>query len=161
MLNEINLDNRWRRLIGLDEPDMHMKDIEVLLRGFAMLIDKEKYSGSMARFLNTFSKNAKNFSEETINYLKSLFESFLVKCIPLGTNPFTLKTRKFNISMYEAVFVALCSECYENKNLDVKDIDIDKLRILKSDKEFVISTEKETGRKTNVENRLKRVMDVL
>jgi uncharacterized protein with ParB-like and HNH nuclease domain len=161
MLNEINLDERWRRIIGVDEPDMHMKDIEILLRGFAMLIERPTYGGSMARFLNNFSKSAKEFPKEKICFLKDLFESFLIKSAPLGLNPFTLKTKKFNISMYESVFVALCSESYKNNNIDVKSISLDRLRHLKNDKDFIEATEKETGRKINVDKRLSRAMEVL
>jgi len=31
MLYRINLDTRWRRLVGSPEPDLHMKDVEILL----------------------------------------------------------------------------------------------------------------------------------
>ncbi len=38
MLYRVNTNKSWRRLTGLMEPDLHMKDIEFLLRGFAMLV---------------------------------------------------------------------------------------------------------------------------
>jgi len=128
MLNRANLDFRWRKLIGLEEPDMHMKDIEIMLRGFSMLIDREKYKGSMARFLNSYSKKAQGYSEDEVSYLENLFKAFLDKCSILGHNPFTLKTKKFNISMYESVFVALCDTGYRKHNLEVKNIDLSQLR---------------------------------
>jgi uncharacterized protein with ParB-like and HNH nuclease domain len=36
MLYRINLDSRWRTIVGLEDPDLHMKDTEILLRSFAM-----------------------------------------------------------------------------------------------------------------------------
>ena len=161
MLNRANLDFRWRKLIGLEEPDMHMKDIEIMLRGFSMLIDREKYKGSMARFLNSYSKKAQGYSEDEVSYLENLFKAFLDKCSILGHNPFTLKTKKFNISMYESVFVALCDTGYRKHNLEVKNIDLSQLRFLKNDKEFIEATERETGRKINVEKRLSRTMEAI
>jgi len=159
MLNKINLHPSWRMLIGLNEPDMHMKDIEIMLRGFAMLIDREIYSGSMARFLNSFSKKAQDYPENEVSYLENLFKAFLDKCSVLGENPFTLKTKKFNISMYESIFVALCDEGYKNRNLEVKSVELTQLQFLKNDKDFIEATERETGRKINVEKRLARTME--
>ena len=56
MLYRVNQDKRWRSLLQDEEPDIHMKDIEVLLRGFAMLIEGRKYAPSLVRFLNVQTK---------------------------------------------------------------------------------------------------------
>ena len=39
-LYRLNSLSGWRKLLRSEESDLHMKDIEILLRGFAMLIDK-------------------------------------------------------------------------------------------------------------------------
>src|SRR5262249_20920380 len=54
-----------------------MKDMEVILRGFAMLIDGENYAPSMVKFLNRFSRKCENNSEDQNQYLEGLFVSFL------------------------------------------------------------------------------------
>ena len=59
MLYDMNTEGTWRSLLGSTEPDLHLKDIEVLLRGFAMLVDEPTYAPSMLRFLNRFSKKCK------------------------------------------------------------------------------------------------------
>ncbi len=38
MLYRVNTDDRWRLILHSPEPDLHMKDIEILLLGFAILI---------------------------------------------------------------------------------------------------------------------------
>ena len=38
MLHRINLLPSWRRFLQVTDPDLHMKDVEILLRGFAMLM---------------------------------------------------------------------------------------------------------------------------
>ena len=60
MLYRVNLNKRWRELTNSSDPDIHMKDIEVLLRGLAMLITGDSYSPSLVRFLNQFSKKCEN-----------------------------------------------------------------------------------------------------
>ena len=59
MLSRVNINNKWRRIIGITEPDIHMKDVEIMLRGFAMLIDGDKYKPSMMKFLNGFARDTK------------------------------------------------------------------------------------------------------
>ena len=44
MLYRVNTTPQWRRLLRTPEPDLHMKDIEILMRGFAMLIDGPNYT---------------------------------------------------------------------------------------------------------------------
>ena len=56
LLYEINKKGPWRKLLARPEPDLHMKDIEILLRGFAVLIEGANYAPSMVKFLNQSNK---------------------------------------------------------------------------------------------------------
>jgi uncharacterized protein with ParB-like and HNH nuclease domain len=47
MLYRLNVKSGWRKILGTQEPDLHMKDVEILLRGFAMLIDGDNYAPSL------------------------------------------------------------------------------------------------------------------
>ena len=81
MLNRINTERpEWRRLLGSPAPDLNMKDIEILLRGFAMLVDGANYKPSMVRFLNRFSTKCRKQDAEENAYLEILFMSFLGAC---------------------------------------------------------------------------------
>jgi len=62
MLYQANSKPTWRYILANEEPDVHMKDVEILLRGFAMLIDAENYSPSMVRFLNQFSRKCRRMN---------------------------------------------------------------------------------------------------
>jgi len=161
MLKRINLDSKWRKLIGQADPDMQMKDIEIVLRGYAMLICGNKYKPTMTRFLNSFSKRAKKMPATDIEYFENMFYSFLEKITPLGDKAFISKQGKFNIAMYEAIFSAVCKTPYENKNFDVKDIDPSKFRNLKDNTAFVDLTQSHTTNKTKVETRLKMARESL
>jgi hypothetical protein len=154
MLKRINLDSKWRKLIGQADPDMQMKDIEIVLRGYAMLICGNKYKPTMTRFLNSFSKRAKKMPANDIDYFENLFYSFLEKIAPLGDKAFISKKGKFNIAMYEAIFSAVCKKPYENRNFNVEDIDPDKFWNLKENTTFVDLTQSHTTNKIKVEKRL-------
>ena len=161
MLYSINLDQRWRRLIGTSEPDIHMKDVEILLRGFAMLKNGDNYKPSMTKFLNKFSNDAKTFSGEDIDYLKSLFHSFLVSCQNLNELAFMGKTNRINISMYESIFNAVCRTEHREKPPYIVYLNDERLNLLKNDDEFLKATQKDTASKSNVNIRLERAKQVL
>ncbi len=68
MLYRVNQDKRWRSILQDEEPDIHMKDIEILLRGLAMLIEGDKYSPSLVRFLNQFSRKSETNTKDQNDY---------------------------------------------------------------------------------------------
>ncbi|AFY95722.1 GmrSD restriction endonuclease domain-containing protein [Chamaesiphon minutus] len=162
MLYRLNTLPEWRKIIGVEEPDLNMKDIEILLRGFAMLMKKEEYQSSMVRFLNSFSKECKRLKDEQIKYLEELFKSFLATCSELPDRSFQLKTtNKFNISVFEAVFFAQCRRSFESKKLAEGKIDYEKLEKLKNDSGFIDAIRSQTTSKENVTKRLERATRIL
>ncbi len=161
MLYRINLDGGWRRLIGVPDPDIHMKDVEMLLRGFAMLINGSNYKPSMTKYLNKFSNDVKTLSLSDIKYLEELFNSFLGSCQNLTENAFMGKSNRINISMYESIFTAVCKAAYDNKSLDIPPIDEERLNLLKNDEEFKNAALSGTASKPNVETRLRKSQEIL
>src|SRR5262249_42178420 len=137
LLYRLNGDPRWRLLLGISEPDLHMKDVEVLLRGFAMLVEGDKYAPSMVKFLNNFSRKSKATTPEQNGYLDQLFSAFLDSCESLGERPFHgRKTSKFNISLFEAVFASHCSAAFGRRDFNVQPFDNISFETLKDDPEF-------------------------
>ncbi len=161
MLYRINLTDGWRAILGLREPDLHMKDIEILLRSFAMLLSGNEYKGSMAKFLDDFSINAKHLSPERIEYFEKLFYSFIQAASHLGRNTFHSDVGKFNISVFESVFSATCEPALENSSLSIEPIDPKKIIALKSDEQFQKASQRQTTNKANVKTRLQRAMIIL
>jgi hypothetical protein len=159
MLSRINLDERWRRLTNA-EPDIHMRDLETLLRGFAMLMSVNNYKPSMLKFLNNFSEQSKKFDLKTVAYFENLFNAFMNQCSILPQKAFWSRSG-FSVSIYESVFNAVCGEAYKKNTLDVKPITPEKLEMLKGDTEFVKASQYKTTEKTNVELRLKRAKQIL
>jgi len=160
MLSRINLDSRWRRLTK-PEPDIRMRDLETLLRGFGMLVSGSNYKPPMVRFLNIFSDESKKFPLEKVTYLEQLFDSFMKQCADLPQSAFGSKTGRFSISMYEAIFAAVCGEAYSNKSLDVKPVIASKLEQLKDDRDFLEASQSQTTSKENVALRLRKAKQIL
>lgn len=157
MLYSINTGAGWRSILGAPVPDLHMKDIEILLRGFAMLIDGKHYSPSMVRFLNRFSRNCESIQEAKIEYLRQLFGSFIDAASALEKDAFVnKKNNRFNIALYEAAFTATCEKASAEHRLLNGRIDADELRSLANDDEFIAAASKASTGSTNVEIRLNR-----
>ncbi|NJL06083.1 MAG: DUF262 domain-containing protein [Chloroflexaceae bacterium] len=161
LLSHLNLKPAWRTVLGIEEPDLHMKDIEFLLRGFAMLEIHDAYGSAMAHFLNTFSKQASKFDKADITYRSNLFDSFLTSCSGLESNAFEGSSGRFSITLYESVFVAVCSQPFENKELVSGTIDPATIQQLKSDREFQDASQSRTTSALNVRKRLERSAEII
>ncbi len=136
MLLEINKDSRWRKLLNQDTPDNRLKDIEILMRSFSLLISGQNYTAPLGKFLNTISKETCKFADEKILYCKKLFDSFLESCSKLPTGAFCTANGKFIISLFEAVFVATCEKAYREEDFLCKNICSNSLLDLKNNTNF-------------------------
>jgi hypothetical protein len=162
MLYRVNILEPTRTLLHMPEPDLHMKDVEILLRGFAMLMDSENYRPSMLTFLNQFSRKRRSASAEENDYLERLFVSFLASCETLPKDAFlNRRNRRFNIALFEAVFTASCERQYRAKSLLAGKLDPRKVKDLARDKEFLDASQKATTDKANVGIRLQRGRDII
>jgi uncharacterized protein with ParB-like and HNH nuclease domain len=154
-LFKLNLEKNWRTLLNQEESDIHMKDIEIILRGFALLMDGANYTSPMTKFLNAFSKKSKNFKDEKLSYFKDLFIKFCDLAIVIGPDIFTSKTGKFSITVFESIFVGMCYRALENQNLNINVPSREKIENLKVNQDFVNATQDNTAGKKNVDTRLK------
>ena len=161
MLYRANSSHSWRQVLGNREPDLHMKDVEILLRGFAMLIDVQNYAPSMVKFLNQFSRKCRGHNDEQNDYLSKLLNSFLKACSHLPDDAFlNKKSGRFNVALYEATFSAVCAEAFRNKALVDGSVSAEHLAQLEFDKEFVDATLEGTTQTKNVKLRLERAVKI-
>ena len=162
MLNRINTNAAWRGVLQSQEPDIYMKDIEVLLRGFAMLIDGSEYRPSMIKFLNRFSKKCEDNDPQDNEYLQSLFCSFMDATADLADGTFiNRKNNRFNIALYEAVFTATCRAAYDNRDTVKFAIRSEQVEELRRNERFNAATLKATTQTDNVKTRLSIAADLV
>ena len=157
MLYDINLNDDWRYFLPSNVPNLYMKDIEILLRGFSMLIYNREYKPSMTMFLNESSRKAKSFNEDKISTLKNIFIQFIQNMRSLGeANIFRTEAGRFNISMFEAIFCAMCEEAYTRLNASlVKQTSLENINSLKADQEFKDASLQSTASTKNVGYRIR------
>jgi hypothetical protein len=162
MLYQKNALEEWRRILSTPEPDLHMKDVEILLRGFAMLIDGDNYAPSMVKFLNQFSRKCRSHTEEQNDYLSALLDSFFHACAQLPGYAFlNKKNRRFNVALYEAAFAATCRSAFREKRLINWSVSAEHLSELADDEQFLNATSEGTTQTKNVEVRLGRARAIL
>lgn len=162
ILYKVNTKDGWRKILGGQTPDLHMKDVEILLRGFAMLIDGDSYSPSMVKFLNNFSRKSKSNSQEDNHYLYTLAESFITACSDLPEDAFiNKKNRRFNVALYEATFAGVCNSAFNERRLIEVKIPSNLIESLENDGDFVAATQEGTTQTRNVEIRLRRAKEIL
>lgn len=162
MLSRLNTKHEWRRILQNPQPDLHMKDIEVLLRGFAMLIEGDDYKPSLTRFLNQFAKSCKSHSPEQNAYLEQLFSSFLSASQNLPQDAFiNKKNRRFNIALFEAVFTAASEGAFKDRKLLQGELLNEKIQLLENDQQFLQASLEGTTRTKNVTLRLEKAREIL
>lgn len=162
MLYRTNTKSEWRRILAYQEPDLHMKDVEILLRGFAMLIDGENYAPSMVKFLNQFSRKCRGLAPDKIEYLSNLLDSFLAACAHLPEDAFlNKKNRRFNVALYEAAFASICSAAFLQGRPLNGAISANRLGQLEEDPSFLGATLEGTTQTKNVKARLGRAKSIL
>jgi len=162
MLYHANAQTGWRRILAYDEPDLHMKDVEILLRGFAMLIDGNEYAPSMVKFLNQFSRKCRNQSDEQNEYLSALHRSFVDAASHLSPDAFlNKKNKRFNVALYEAAFAAACDAAFQARRVLEGSLEADQLGALEEDEAFVSATLEGTTQTKNVKVRLGRAKAII
>lgn len=158
-LESMNNLEQWRSVYG-KKVHPHMKDVEIILRGFGFLINYSKYKSSLGRFLNEFSEDTMQYNDKRVKYLNNIFIAFLNKTKKLKKDIF-FSNKRFNILVYEAVFYAACKKAYESGKLEVLELTNTKIDKIRSNEEFIKASEKETGKKYNIDKRLNVALDII
>lgn len=161
MLSLFNADKRWRDLIDQPETDLRMRDVEILLRGFAMLTRGSTYAPSMAKFLNKFAKDMQDESPENVELLGRILSSFLDMCVGFPAGIFGTSTRKVNISVFESVFAAACEAGFRSGEGNVTKICESKISMLKKDERFLDAASTRSTDTEKVQTRLRRAKEIL
>jgi hypothetical protein len=129
LLLELNQYEGWRDILGTKRPDKRMRDIELVLRFFAVYFNVVNYEKPMKKFLNDFMELHKKLPNGEYEQFKTLFKSTADTIIQtLGKRPFHIR-RGLNTAAYDSVFTAFA------QNLDKFDLnnpDIDYASSLRS-----------------------------
>lgn len=176
-IQALNLNKHWRNLLGKDIPDLRLKDVEIILRLYAMLIAgsepwiinksgteiKVEYSNSMLGFLNNFASASKYLTEERIQLLSKIWERFMEECSTHSSSDFNFSSEplsKISITFFESVFYAVCKNAYLTGDTTQIRITDDFLLSLKNSPNFKAVSTGKTSAKINIIQRLKLAYDL-
>ena len=92
LLERLNEDGNWRKLLGNPKPDNRLRDVEIILRILALAHRQDEYSSSMKKFITGYMELL--YGEDEVS-LKRMEQRFKQACLmvyeQLGDKPFHLR----------------------------------------------------------------------
>ena len=154
LLYQLNLEPVWRELIQRPTEDDFMRDVELLLRCFAMLIDGAEYQPSMVRFLDNFSGKAKRaLTGPKLALIEQIFREFLKGTADLPAGSFApASTNRFSIALFELAFYGVARPLWEEGV--AKEVSIDSAKLQELSKGIEVYLQEGTTKQVNVHSRL-------
>lgn len=162
VLNRINLNSTWRSMINQLDPDLHAKDVEIILRAYAMVADGSDYAEPMSNFLNLIAKKSRKLDAAKLQYIEQLFAAFFNVASTVSPDSLRVeRSGRFSIALFEAAFWAACDDAFKARSLDVWPLTDARLNALKTDAKFIEATQYGIGRAVWVKQRYERARALL
>ena len=109
LLNLLNEDANWRKIIGKPVPDPRMRDIEMILRFVALDFFADEYKKPMKDFLSWAMKQKRSLSEAAAEALGDKFRQTCTRIVTtLGEKPFHI-TKGMNPAVFDSLFTAIAN----------------------------------------------------
>lgn len=157
LLHTLASNPTWQKLITLDKPQGRLKDVELILRFFALYDNLLSYNNPMKTFLSDYMQKKSNISGEEIQAKQKLFE-LTINSIDkhLQKNPFHTKNQ-LNSSVCDSIMIGFA------KNLDniPSDIQDRYKKLTRYNNEYETATSKSSNTKANVYKRIQLVESYL
>ena len=103
---DLNSYGPWRKVLGVEQPDTHMRDTEIIIRSLALARNLDSYKGSMAGFVNEFCVDAQHFNQDQVDGAIQDFKKFLSLLGDVDRDCFVNKQGKFSGLLFESFFAA-------------------------------------------------------
>ncbi len=109
VLRKLNEDKNWRKILGKTDYDKHQKDVELVLRLFALSRPSCKYEKPMKKFLNEAMGQNREATSSDMERFKNMFgETAEIIVAKLGKKPFNVRG-PLNTSVLDSVFCTILS----------------------------------------------------
>jgi hypothetical protein len=106
LLHELNSLPTWRSIVGKPHPDSRQKDVELILRFFALL-DHSHYQKPMKDFLSKFMKATREPGQDVLQQFQKLFTTTCMAIVEhLGEKPFHIFAG-LNSAVFDCVMVSV------------------------------------------------------
>ena len=156
ILRELNKDENWRKILGKRHLDKHQKDVELLLRVFALSSNLNAYEKPMKEFLNREMSDHQNGASKKVKSFRKAFpEATALIVEKLGEKPFHVRG-PLNSSALDSVM------CTVIDNLQKVPTNLsERYASLLADEGFTQATYYGTSDVTVVETRFKKALKTL
>ncbi|WP_127346411.1 DUF262 domain-containing protein [Pseudidiomarina mangrovi] len=157
LLKDLNKDNSWREILGKKHLDKHQKDVELILRIFALTKSWKSYEKPMKEFLNLAMKNNQEGDTSRVEYFINNFSKVTDFVIEnLGPKPFNIRG-PLNVSAMDSVMVVLLENAPRLEKVDLKT----RYEILTENEDFMELTSLATTDTKIVRERFELVKEIL
>lgn len=107
-LDQLNNESSWRDLLGKQEPDRRMKDVEMILRVLSLIDGWQGYKKPMKDFITAFMSKNVNIGTTDRTRWHSLFKNVSEMILrEAGTTAFRLSGGRVNVPVIDSVMVAV------------------------------------------------------
>ena len=154
-LTKLNENRDWQSILGLRRPDKSQKDVELVLRLFALFQNWDLYEKPMLRYLNNEMRSNRQFDTEEAGEFKRQFPRVCRLVNNTLERPFR-PNRVINTASLEAVFITLL----ENPSIDAGRLDRNYDALMR-DPVFIDNIRGGTTDTTVLQTRIQRAKDIL
>jgi len=151
LLHSLNDNPSWRDLFGVKHS--RYKDVEAILRFFALYEQFESYKAPMPSFLDKYMEENRNINIEKEQELTRIFESVMTRLLDACSDSLFKTGSTLLLSKFDAVTVGFAKALASGKTFDDQEIN-SKVEMLLADDEYVVSTAEFINDTGNVVNRI-------
>ena len=172
-LFEMNDFEIWRKLFGQIKPDSRMRDMEFILRFFALksneIKESEKTQISLKQFLNVFMGSDESKDPKVLEDRKQEFKNTMIYIHNnLGIDAFhnispkdrRVYANRFHPTIFDAISISTSYALQKVPNIEINNIKERKFRLL-GDEEFVEFTTNRTTNIKHINGRIAKALDFL
>lgn len=153
VLSRLNEMPEWRILYG--KKSSRLKDIELILRFFALYFYSAKYQKPMKNFLNTYMANNRELSKQDESTIKPLFENAIKTILEIiGQKAFRPFGVSLNAAVVDSIMFGVAHRLSRGPITDVKGLKRS-YDLLVANPEYVTAITRFTAYDESVTNRLK------
>lgn len=156
LLKTLNENVGWRKIFGKINP--RQKDLELILRFFAMFFYSDQYKRPMKAFLNDYMAKNKKLKLNSENQLTEIFENTTNIILEVIGEKAFRPERSLNAAVYDAVMIGIAKRLKKGSIKNKMEIK-SKYGELLSNMDFIQYYKTATSDEENVKNRLKLAIE--
>lgn len=156
-LHELNSFVEWRTLFGAVHG--RYKDVEAILRFFALYENHENYKATMPNFLDGYMYKNRSINQTELNDLSKVFED-TIRLLSESCGPTLFKTGgTFLLSKFDAVTVGLAKALHSGQEFESSDIE-ERVKELLNDQRYIDTTAEFINDTGNVKGRIDVAIEI-